>query len=121
MARKYSYYIKRVLSRWNLTILATSQYAVSTSDAFGFGVEHIADGIVRFRRAIREGRLKRYVIIEKMRQTPHDLRMYEIEIADGRGMVVLGPVGLRREDLVIPERVKWRIVRSREERESEIP
>ena len=121
MARKYSYYIKRVLSQWNLTILATSQYAVSTSDAFGFGVEHVADGIIRFRRAVRGGRLRRYVLVEKMRQTPHDLRMYEIDIVDGKGMVVLGPVGLRREDVAIPEKVKWRIVRSREARESEIP
>ena len=50
MARKYSYFIKKVLAKWDFTILVSSQYAITTSDAFGFGVEHIADGILRFRR-----------------------------------------------------------------------
>ncbi|MEB3851228.1 MAG: KaiC domain-containing protein, partial [Desulfurococcales archaeon] len=69
MARKYSYTVKRLLYRWDFTTLAVSQYAITTSEAFGWGIEHVADGIVRFRRRIRGGVLRRYVLVEKMRQT----------------------------------------------------
>ncbi len=121
MARRYSYFIKKVLSQWNFTTLATSQYAISTSEAFGWGIEHIADGIIRFRRSIRGGVLRRYIMIEKMRQTPHDLRMYEIQIVDGRGIVVLGPTIYRREDVALPNHVKRRILKSRIKSEMEVP
>lgn len=116
MSRKYSYYIKRVLHKWNFTIIATSQYAVTTSMAFGFGVEHVADGIVRFRREVKSGVLRRYVIIEKMRQTPHDRHLWEIDILDGKGIVLLRRTESRREDYAIPESVKEAIVKSEEKR-----
>ena len=93
LARKYSYQIKRLLSKWDFTILATSQYAITTSAAFGWGVEHVADGIIRFKRSLDNGVLKRYLIIEKMRQTNHSLNMQEINILPGKGLVILGPVG----------------------------
>jgi len=115
MARKYSYTTKRLLYRWDFTTLAVSQYAISTSEAFGWGIEHVADGIIRFRRLIRGGRLRRFVIVEKMRQTPHDLRLHEVEIRDGEGMRILGPVEERAEDYALPERVKRRIARSSRE------
>lgn len=121
VARKYSYFIKKVLTQWDFTILATSQYAISTSEAFGFGIEHIADGIIRFRKAVRGGILKRYVLIEKMRQTPHDLRMYEIDIVNGRGIVVKQPTIYRKEDIALPERVKQKIINAKKLREQEIP
>ncbi|MEB2835923.1 MAG: KaiC domain-containing protein [Desulfurococcales archaeon] len=115
MARKYSYTAKRLLYRWDFTTLAVSQYAISTSQAFGWGIEHVADGIVRFKRVIRDGRLRRFVLIEKMRQTPHDLRLHEVEIRDGEGMRILGPTGERAEDYALPERVKRRIARTARE------
>jgi len=46
LARKYSYAVKRVLYRWDFTVLMTSQYAITTSSAFGWGLEHVADGIM---------------------------------------------------------------------------
>ena len=95
MARRHSYFVKKVLSKWDFTILLTSQYAITTSEAFGWGVEHIADGIIRFRRFVRRGILRRYILIEKMRQTPHSLQMHEIDIVPGRGLVILGPAELR--------------------------
>jgi KaiC domain protein len=121
MARKYSYFIKKVLHPWNFTILATSQYAITTSDAFGFGIEHIADGIIRFRRAIREGVLKRYLVIEKMRQTPHDLHVWEIEIVDGFGLRLVRPVSERVEDYALPSSVMKKIMDAKKKAESEIP
>ena len=113
MARKYSYYVKKVLSRWDFTVLAVSQYAVTTSEAFGFGIEHVADGIIRFRRFVRGGVLRRYLIVEKMRQTPHDLRMYEITVQDGKGLVVLGPSGERAEDVSLPISVREKILQAK--------
>ncbi len=121
MARKYSYFVKKALHRWNFTILATTQYAVSTAEAFGFGLEHVADGIIRFRRSVRGGVLRRYLIVEKMRQTPHDLRAYEVEIVDGVGMKLKRPTKLRAEDFALPWEVQRRIVEAREREEGAVP
>jgi KaiC/GvpD/RAD55 family RecA-like ATPase len=99
----------------------TSQYAITTSEAFGWGVEHIADGIIRFRRSVRGGTLRRYILVEKMRQTPHSLQMYEIDILQGRGLVIKGPVGMRREDIVLPKHVMNKIRKSTEMRDVEAP
>ncbi|GAB6148169.1 KaiC domain-containing protein [Stetteria hydrogenophila] len=121
MARRYSYTAKKLLYRWDFTTLAVSQYAITTGEAFGWGVEHVADGVIRFRRRIRRGELKRYVLVEKMRQTPHSLRMHEIEIVDRRGMRVKGPVEYRREDVALPPSVVRRIARILREAERETP
>jgi len=121
MARRYSYFVKKVLSKWGFTTLVTSQYAITTSEAFGFGIEHVADGIIRFRKAVRGGILRRYMIIEKMRQTPHDRRMYEVDIVDGLGLVVKRPTMFRKEDISLPESVVRRIRESKKEREEELP
>jgi KaiC domain protein len=121
MARKYSYYVKRVLYRWDFTALLISQYAVTTSLGFGFGIEHVADGIIRFRKSIIRGELKRYVIIEKMRQTEHSLRMHEIEIRDGKGMRVLAPTEYRKEDTALPPSVTARMIAAEIQKYLEIP
>ena len=120
MARRYSYFVKKVLAKWDFTILATSQYSITTSEAFGWGIEHIADGIIRFRRFVRGGLLKRYIIIEKMRQTPHSLKMHEINIQDGKGLIVLGPVEESREDFALPKKVMDKIEKTLEKKEYEI-
>ncbi len=109
MARQYSYTLKKILSKWDLTTLVTSQYAISTSEAFGFGVEHVADGIIRFRKSIKNSMLRRYVLIEKMRQTNHSLFLYEVHIMPGKGLVVTAPTMLRKEDVALPESVKKKI------------
>lgn len=117
MARKITYYLKRVLSKWHFTIYVTSQYAITTASAFGFGVEHVADGIIRFRRAIREGSLKRYLMIEKMRQTYHDKYLWEIDIIKGKGIVLVKRAIERREDYALPEKVKEKIKKAQEDEE----
>jgi KaiC domain protein len=117
MARRYSYYVKKVLSKWNFTILAVSQYAITTAESFGFGVEHIADGIIRFRRLLRGGELKRFIVIEKMRQTDHSRYLHEIDIKPGVGLVVLGRVERRAEDYKLPPEVTRKILEARRETE----
>lgn len=120
MARKYSYVVKRILSKWNMTVVLTSQYAVTTSLGFGFGVEHVADGIIRFRKTIVSGVLKRFVIVEKMRQTDHDRRVYEIDIIHGKGMVVLNPVTITKGDFALPFSIISRIIETELRKEAEM-
>jgi KaiC domain protein len=117
MARKYSYYVKKVLYKWDFTIFATSQYAITTSEAFGWGLEHVADGIIRFRRFIRGGQLKRYVIIEKMRQTQHSLYLHEISIEPNAGLKIIGKAGERVEDVALPSEVSKKIKKVKERSE----
>ena len=113
MARRYSYFIKKVLSKWNFTIIAVSQYAITTAESFGWGVEHIADGIIRFRRILRSGELKRFIVVEKMRQTNHSRYLYEIDIKPGIGMTVLGRVRRRVEDYKLPSEVMRKILEAK--------
>lgn len=113
MARRYSYYLKKVLSKWNFTILAVSQYAITTAESFGWGIEHIADGIIRFRRILRRGELKRFVVIEKMRQTNHSRYLHEIDIKPGEGLVVLGRAERRVEDYKLPPEVMRKILEAK--------
>jgi KaiC domain protein len=110
-AREQSYTVKRVLNRWGFTIYATSQYAITTGSAFGWGIEHVADGIIHFKRSVANGVLRRYLIIEKMRQTPHDLRAWEIDIVDGQGLTLRRPLARRMEDEALPPEVMERIRR----------
>lgn len=117
MARRYSYYVKKVLSKWSFTILAVSQYAITTAESFGFGVEHIADGVIRFRRLLRSGELKRFIVIEKMRQTDHSRYLHEIDIKPDVGLVVLGRVERRVEDYKLPPEVMRKIVEAKGEAE----
>jgi len=90
------------------------------SEAFGFGIEHIADGIIRFRRFVRGGVLRRFLLVEKMRQTPHSLTMHEVIIIDGRGVVVR-PARITKEDVALPGPVVEKIARASAERELEAP
>jgi KaiC domain protein len=120
MARRYSYTVKKILSKWDFTALITSQYAITTMEAFGFGVEHIADGIIRFRRFVRNGVLRRYILVEKMRQTPHSLTMHEITVLDGKGLIILGPARERKEDVVLPKKVTSKILETKKAKESEL-
>ncbi|OYT67773.1 MAG: KaiC domain-containing protein [Candidatus Wolframiiraptor sp. EX4484-121] len=117
MARRYSYFIKKVLSKWNFTIVAVSQYAITTAESFGWGVEHIADGIIRFRRILRGGELRRFIVIEKMRQTNHSRYLYEIDIKPGIGLVVLGKVERRVEDYKLPREVMKKILEAKRKSE----
>ncbi len=121
MARKYSYMIKRRLAKWDLTIILTSQYAVTSSLGFGFGVEHVADGIIRFRKAVIGGELRRSIIIEQMRQTDHDKRVYQIDIVDGKGIIVVGPAKYSRGDLALPPSVLRRMIEAEIKKLSELP
>ena len=121
MARRYSYFIKKVLSKWDFTVLATSQYAITTADAFGFGIEHIADGIIRFRRFVIKGVLRRFILVEKMRQTPHSLSMHEITIVDGKGLMVLGPAKISRVDTALPIEITRKIIEAKKIKETEAP
>jgi len=120
VARKVSYHVKRVLYKWDMTALLVSQYAVTSDMAYGFGLEHVADGIIRFKKIVIKGRLHRFVLVEKMRQTNHDLRAYEIEIKPGVGMAILNPSEYRIEDVRTPQEVSRRIREVKEKSRREL-
>ncbi|MEM2025073.1 MAG: KaiC domain-containing protein [Desulfurococcaceae archaeon] len=69
MARKYSYDLKIATHRENVTAYLVSQYAMTTRSTFGFGLEHIADGVFHLWMEEVEAahEVKRYLIIKKMR------------------------------------------------------
>ncbi|MEM2238346.1 MAG: KaiC domain-containing protein [Candidatus Caldarchaeum sp.] len=121
MARRLSYTVKKVLAKWDFTTLAVSQYAITTSEAFGWGIEHVADGIIRFRRIIRNGVLQRFVLVEKMRQTNHSTVMHTIEIIPGKGLVVKSPAYIGREDVALPSQVTRKIISAKKKKEEEVP
>jgi len=120
MARRMSYFVKRVLHKWDVTALLVSQYAITSSLSYGFGLEHVADGIIRFKKLITKGKLRRFVIVEKMRQTDHDLRAHEIAILPNKGLVILSPTEKGPQDFRLPDSVVRRMKESNERSRTEI-
>jgi len=90
MARKYSYDLKIATHRENVTAYLVSQYAMTTRSTFGFGLEHIADGVFHlWMENVEETReVKRYMIIKKMRMTNHAKSAFKLDIIPGRGVVL---------------------------------
>ncbi len=88
MARKYSYQLKIATHRENVTALLVSQYAMTTRATYGFGLEHIADGVIHLWmddvESVKE--IRRYLIIKKMRMTNHYARALRVSIVPGEGM-----------------------------------
>jgi len=93
MARKYSYDLKIATHRENVTAYLVSQYAMTTKSTFGFGLEHIADGVFHLWmddvESARE--VRRYLIIKKMRMTNHKRTAFKLEVQPGRGVVLSEP------------------------------
>ncbi len=90
MARKYSYQLKIATHRENVTAVLTSQYAPTTGQAFGFGLEHIADGTIHMWMDNVETtkEVRRWLIIKKMRMTNHATKAFKVKIEPGRGIVL---------------------------------
>ncbi len=90
MARKYSYELKIATHRENVTAYLVSQYAMTTKSTFGFGLEHIADGVFHLWMddVERAKEVKRYLIIKKMRMTNHARRAFRVGIEPGRGFTL---------------------------------
>jgi KaiC/GvpD/RAD55 family RecA-like ATPase len=88
MARKYSYELKIATHRENVTAYLVSQYAMTTRSTFGFGLEHIADGVFHLWMDDVETKKEvvRYMIIKKMRMTNHSRRAFKVEIEPGKGI-----------------------------------
>jgi len=90
MARKYSYQLKIAAHRENVTAVLTSQYAPTTGQAFGFGLEHIADGVIHMWMDSVEAakEVRRWLIIKKMRMTNHAAKAFRVRIESGKGLVL---------------------------------
>jgi KaiC/GvpD/RAD55 family RecA-like ATPase len=90
MARKYSYELKIATHRENVTAYLVSQYAMTTKSTFGFGLEHIADGVLHLWMEDVESskEVRRYMIVKKMRMTNHARTAFKLEIVPGKGVVL---------------------------------
>jgi len=90
MARKYSYELKIATHRENVTAYLVSQYAMTTKSTFGFGLEHIADGVLHLWMDDVENskEVRRYMIIKKMRMTNHARTAFKLEIVPGKGVIL---------------------------------
>jgi KaiC domain protein len=90
MARKYSYDLKIATHRENVTAYLVSQYAMTTRSTFGFGLEHIADGVFHlWIEDVEKTRIvQRYMIIKKMRMTNHVKTAFKLDIVPGKGIVL---------------------------------
>jgi KaiC domain protein len=90
MARKYSYDLKIAAHRDNVTTYLVSQYAMTTKSTFGFGLEHIADGVFYLWMDDVEStkEVARYMIIKKMRMTNHARTAFRVEILPGKGFAL---------------------------------
>lgn len=55
-----------------------------------------------------------------MRQTNHSLVMHEISVVDGKGLVILGPVNRRREDVELPLEVRRKMLKAKRSKEEEL-
>ena len=91
MARKYSYELKIATHRENVTAYLVSQYAMTTKSTFGFGLEHIADGVIHLWMEDVESRkeIVRYLIIKKMRMTNHARTAFKLEILPNKGVTLI--------------------------------
>jgi KaiC domain protein len=90
MARKYSYELKIAAHRESVTTYLVSQYAMTTKSTFGFGLEHIADGVFHLWMDDVESskEVVRYMIIKKMRMTNHARTAFRVEIVPGKGFTL---------------------------------
>jgi KaiC domain protein len=90
MARKYSYELKIATHRENVTAYLVSQYAMTTKSTFGFGLEHVADGVLHLWMEDVESskEVRRYMIVKKMRMTNHARTAFKLDVVPGRGVVL---------------------------------
>jgi KaiC domain protein len=90
MARKYSYELKIATHRENVTAYLVSQYAMTTKSTFGFGLEHIADGVLHLWMEDVESskEVRRYMIVKKMRMTNHARTAFKLDIVPSKGVVL---------------------------------
>mgnify|MGYP001626352019 CR=1 FL=1 len=92
LARALSYGLRQSLYGPNLTVIMTSQYAPTTAMSFGFGLEHVADGIIHMWmddvEAVKE--VRRWLIIKKMRLTNHYSKAVRFSITE-KGIIPLEP------------------------------
>lgn len=93
MARKYSYDLKIATHRENVTAYLVSQYAMTTRSTFGFGLEHIADGVFHLWMEDVEStrEVRRYMIVKKMRMTNHKKTAFKLDILPGKGVELTEP------------------------------
>ena len=89
--RKKMYHFFKTLRGYNLMSFIIMESAKDNS-RFMLGNEgFLCDGIIVLGLGRRQGRLIRYIQVEKMRTVEHSMEMHALEVGNG-GITVLGPI-----------------------------
>jgi len=74
----------------NENFFAGTQPVLVHNSTFGFGLEHIADGVIHlWMDNVEEVKgVRRYLIIKKMRMTSHYINAFKLSVAPGKGIVL---------------------------------
>ena len=89
--RKKMFHFFKMLREKNLiSFIVIERGLDGTTQSLG-NETFLCDGIIALGLKRRQGRLIRYLQIEKMRATQHSMEMHALEIKNG-GLAVLGPI-----------------------------
>lgn len=94
MSRKYFRFIRRRLKVWFNLVMVTSQLAVGTKMAFGFGVEHGADGIIRVGKYFENGEMKHWILCDKLRGLAFAKNLFAIQVGS-TGPIINNKIPMR--------------------------
>ena len=88
--RPSSAYVYDLSVEDNENFIAGYGWVLAHNSTFGFGLEHIADGVIHLWMddVERAKEIRRYLIIKKMRMTNHARQAFKLEILPGRGVVL---------------------------------
>lgn len=94
MSRKYFRFIKRRTQNWFNLVIVTSQLAIGTSRAFGFGIEHGVDGIIRTGEYFENGEMKNWLLPVKMRGMPVNKKLFKTKVNSSGGLEIGEPLNV---------------------------
>lgn len=89
--RRHMYHFMKTLRSYNLMSFIIMESS-KANNGFMLGNEgFLCDGIINLGLGRRQGRLIRYIQVEKMRAIPHSMEMHALEVGNG-GISILGPM-----------------------------
>jgi KaiC/GvpD/RAD55 family RecA-like ATPase len=88
MSRKFFRYIKRKIQNYFSMALITSQLSVGSNKAFGFGIEHLVDSIFRMGHYFEDGKVKGWILCQKMRGVQINRKLLRSEISNKGGFKI---------------------------------
>ncbi len=94
MSRKFFRFIKRQTQIYFDLVLITSQLAIGTSHAFGFGIEHGVDGILRTGEYFEDGEMKNWILCVKLRSINPNRKLFSTDV-DLHGFIIKDEIDIK--------------------------